>query len=142
MRASRHGAGGFTLIEVLMAFVVFAISVAVVLQILASSSRGTLRARQDTEVAMIVQSVMDVVGSDIPLEPGSWSGDMLDGYRWDVDIQPLDDGAAAGELSELAMQSGIELYRVHLEVRWDTGLRERSEIFTTIRGRTLGAQAP
>ena len=49
---------GFTLLEVLLAFVVFALSFAVVLEILGGSMRSSLRARDYTEAALIGQSLM------------------------------------------------------------------------------------
>ena len=125
--------------EVLLAFVVFAISIAVVMQIMASSTRGTVRAREDTEVAMLVQSVMGVVGTDIPLEAGSFDGDALDKYQWTLQISPMEDGGDAVDLIALAEQTGISLFNVQLEVYWDNGIRERNEYFSTIRGRVVGA---
>ncbi len=62
---------GFTLLEVLLAFVIFAMSFAVVLQILSGSIRNTMRSKQYTEIALIAQSVMDTVGLDVPLEAGT-----------------------------------------------------------------------
>ena len=54
--------GGFTLLEVMLAFVVFALSFAAVLEIMAGSMRSVTRAGDDTEVALLAQSLMDQVG--------------------------------------------------------------------------------
>lgn len=53
------GQGGFTLLEVLLAFLVFALSFAVTLEILTGSIRNTARAREYTEATLIAQSLMD-----------------------------------------------------------------------------------
>ena len=62
--------GGFTLLELLLAFMVFALSFATVLEILSGSMRNTVRARHFTEAALTAQSIMDQVGVVIPLESG------------------------------------------------------------------------
>jgi len=106
------GAGGFTLVEVLLAFVVFAISFTVVLEILSGSMRNTMRAREYTEIALIAQSVMDEVGLDIPLEAGSsGSGDSGD-YQWQLDISPFEGSAGNEHSVELADLTGIKLLEV------------------------------
>ena len=126
---------GFTLLEVLLAFVIFSLSFAVVLQIISGSVRNTVRSKQYTEVALIAQSVMDTVGLDIPLETGgSARGDSGD-YSWDLEIytyepQPLPDGTDPMALAELA---GVELLYIELFVRWDEGDDERSRRFSTVR---------
>ena len=47
---------GFTLLELLLAFLVFALSFATVLEILSGSLRNTVRARHYTEAALTAQS--------------------------------------------------------------------------------------
>jgi type II secretory pathway pseudopilin PulG len=51
----RAKSGGFTLLELLLAFVVFAISFATVLEIMSGSMRNTVRAREYTEAALTAQ---------------------------------------------------------------------------------------
>lgn len=138
MRRQAASAGGFTLVEVLLAFIVFALSFAVVLEIIASSARATMRARDDTEVALVVQSVIDGVGVEIPVEPGSWAGTQLDRYEWTLVINEYLDTSQREDILELAEIAGTVLYRLDLEVRWQAGTRERVETFTTYRGRLAG----
>ncbi len=127
------GAAGFTLIEVLLAFVIFALSFTVVLEILSGSMRNTMRAKEYTEIALIAQSVMDQVGLEIPLEAGtSTSGESGD-YHWDLDISPFKgegDNAHSVELGEL---TGIDLLEVEFVITWGTYPREHSDRFTTVK---------
>ncbi|MGA9572675.1 MAG: type II secretion system protein [Lysobacterales bacterium] len=130
---------GFTLLEVMLAFVIFALSFAVVLEIMAGSMRSVVRAKDDTEVALLAQSIMDQVGNEIPVEQGEYDGTNMDRYHWNMDISLYDasadsenTGGAGGVSQELADMSGIELYRVDLYVDWDTGKRERNLHFSTI----------
>lgn len=129
----RHGRG-FTLLEVLLAFVVFALSFAIVLEILGGSMRSSVRSREFTQAALIGQSVMDLVGSEIPVQEGAYSGDSPGGYRWQLVIssyQPRHDNDRALELAEL---SGTLLYWVDLDVEWGEEPRFRDVRFSTVKG--------
>jgi len=132
----RQQSRGFTLLEVMVAFVIFALSFATVLEIMAGSMRSVRRASDDTEVALMAQSLMDLVGTEILVEEGEYSGTGMDRYNWDMQITLYDTGGEANENDvgtiELAEMSGIELYRVDLYVDWETGLRERELHFHTI----------
>jgi len=127
---------GFTLLEVMLAFVIFALSFATVLQIMAGSMRSVGRANDDTEVALFAQSVMDMVGTEIPVEEGAYNGIGMDRYNWEMNITLYDSGAEATEqgmnTQELAEMTGIELYRVDLYLDWETGRRQRDIHFSTI----------
>ncbi len=129
----RSTASGFTLIEVLLAFVIFALSFSVVLEIISGSMRNTVRARQYTEVALITQSVMDRVGLDIPLEAGVRANGESGVYRWDIQIGPFagtTDTARSVELEEL---TGIDLLEVEFVITWGDYPNEHSNRFSTIK---------
>jgi len=132
--------GGFTLLEVLLAFVVFALSFATVLEILSGSMRNTVRAREYTEVALIVQSVMDQVGLEIPLEQGTtWSGESGE-YEWEVIISSYGESSENAYSIELSELTGIELLQVDLLVSWGEPPREKSNSFSTIRAMLMNRE--
>lgn len=135
MKASAHRgvAGGFTLVEVLLAFVVFALSFAVVLEILSGSMRNTVRAKNYTEIALIAQSVMDRVGLDIPLLPGTSSSGEVGNYTWQLVIDPFDGEVGDTSTAELGTASGIQLLEVEFTVTWGTYPNERSNRFSTVK---------
>ena len=128
-------ARGFTLLEVMLAFVIFALSFATVLEIMAGSMRSVKRASEDTEVALFAQSIMDLVGTEIPIEEGEFSGTSMDRYQWRLGIYLYDatDVDTQTQTQVLAEMSGIELYWVDLDIDWDTGRRQRNVHFSTIR---------
>lgn len=133
LHKGRRGSGGFTLLEVMLAFVIFALSFATVLEIMAGSMRSVRRASDDTQVALLAQSLMDLVGTEIPLEEGQFSGNGMDRYDWNIEIYLYavsDEGIRTQELAEL---SGVELYQVDLDIDWQAGRRDRSLHFSTIR---------
>jgi general secretion pathway protein I len=134
----RQTSKGFTLLEVMLAFVIFALSFATVLEIVAGSMRSVRRASDDTEVALFAQSITDLVGNEIPVEEGQYNGTGMDRYEWQLELtlyaasdeEVSDGGVSTVELAEL---SGIELYRVDLYINWESGRRQRDLHFSTIR---------
>jgi general secretion pathway protein I len=128
----RHS-GGFTLLEVMLAFVIFALSFATVLEIMAGSMRSVRRSSDDTQVALLAQSIIDLVGTEIPIEEGQFNGSDMDRYDWSMGIYlyaASDEDVRTQELAEL---SGIELYQVDLDISWQAGRRDRNMHFSTIR---------
>jgi hypothetical protein len=123
----------------MLAFVVFALSFAVVLEIMAGSMRSVMRASDDTKVALFAQSLMELVGTEIPIEEGQYSGTAMDRYQWEMSIAYYDAGGESDDAGgggmitqELADMSGIELYQVDLYLDWETGRRQRDLHFSTI----------
>jgi general secretion pathway protein I len=136
--------GGFTLLEVLLAFVIFALSFATVMEILSGSIRNTMRAREYSEIALIAQSVMDQVGLEIPLEVGTSVGGESGDYDWEVTIDSFEDSTGEVDSVQLAELTGIELLRVDLVISWGESSRERFREFSSVRamleGRILKGQ--
>ena len=133
LQRRRQTSRGFTLLEVMLAFVVFALSFAVVLEIMAGSVAGIRRASDDTQVALLAQSLMDRVGLEIPLEESRYDGEEMDRYRWQLDIFYYDPGTGDAYTLELAEMSGVELYKVTLDIEWDAGRNFRHAQFSTVR---------
>ena len=130
-----RGTRGFTLIEVLLAFVIFAVSFAVVLEIVAGSMRSSVRARDYSEAALLAQSVMESVGSELPLAVGSYQGEGNGGLQWTLEIS---DYAGIGDddrTLELLEASQTRLFWLDLTLTWGDGRRQREAVFSTIRGR-------
>ncbi len=125
---------GFTLLEVLLAFVVFALSFAVVLEIVGGSISSSVRARQYTEAALLGQSLMDMVGVDIPIMAGEIGGASDGGYEWQMVISPYLSEYEDDDILLLADLAGTDLYWIDLDVSWGEGSRRRDVQFATVRG--------
>ena len=136
--ASMRRNGGFTLLELLLAFMVFALSFATVMEILSGSMRNTVRARHYTEAALTAQSVMDQVGVEIPLEPGFMANGESGDYRWELEI--YDYQGTEGEFTavELAELTPIALWQVDLYVSWGEPPRDSSRRFSTVKAMLAG----
>ena len=124
---------GFTLLELLLAFVVFALSFATVLEILSGSMRNTVRAREYTEAALTAQSVMDQVGLEIPLQAGTAASGEAGDYRWEIELFDYVDTGENPYSVELAGLTGIQLLQVDLLVSWGDPPRAQSSRFTTVK---------
>ena len=81
---------GFSLVEMVAAFLVFAIAMGVLMQILTTSIRNTRQSSAYTMAALWAQSKLDTVGVGVPIEAGRSSGRFDDVYSWDLDIQQVD----------------------------------------------------
>lgn len=124
---------GFTLLEVLLAFIIFALSFATVLEILSGSMRSSVRAREYSQAALTAQSLMDMVGTEVPLMETMLGGETPDGYRWNLEIFLYQGEPDNPRTLELAEMNGTLLYWVDLNLEWGEGRRARSARFSTVR---------
>ena len=121
------------MLELLLAFVVFALSFATVLEILSGSLRSTVRARQYTEAALTAQSVMSQVGLEIPLEMGYTDGGEYGDYKWEIGIYDYSDRGENSHSVELAELTGLNLLEIELYVSWGKPPRDQKRRFSTVK---------
>jgi general secretion pathway protein I len=133
---------GFSLIEVLVAFAILAVSLGVLLQIFSRASLTTAASVQYSRAASLASARLDAVGTAIPLEPGTVSGEPEDGLAWELAMVPIEGGEAGFAEIGLVMESGLGFippaipYRVVASVLWRDGDRVRRLTLATLR---LGA---
>ena len=137
---STQRSSGFTLLEVLLAFVVFALSFTIVLEILSGSMRNTMRAREYTEIALIAQSVMDQLGLEIPLEQGTNAAGESGAYSWEVFVDLYEAGPENAHSIELGELTGIELLEIDLLVTRGEPPRNKTYSFSTIRAMLINRE--
>jgi general secretion pathway protein I len=131
-RTVRNRAGGFTLIEMLAAFALFAIGFGVMMEMTSSSLRNARTGAELSEAALWAQSKIDIAGIDKPLAPGSEVGEFDRKYRWEMNITEWQPPADAAPL-EVNGVAQMDLYQIELIVRWGQGDRERRARFVTLR---------
>ena len=124
---------GFTLLELLLAFVVFSLGFATVLEILSGSMRNTVRARHYSEAALTAQSLMDQVGLEFPLVAGYTNNGEAGDYQWDIEIYDYSNTGENSHSIELAELTQIELLQVDLAITWGKPPRQQTWDFSTIR---------
>jgi general secretion pathway protein I len=123
---------GFSLLEVMVAFAILAISMGVLMQIFSRASIATVAATQYSRAVSLAESRLAAVGTAIPLEPGALSGEPEDGIAWELTIIP-----AEGLMPEqsLGATSGAPVtpYRVTVTALWEDAGRVRRLNLSTLR---------
>ncbi len=107
---------GFTLIEVMAAFAMFALLFGMMMQILSTSLGNTRRSSDFTQAALWAQSKMDVLGLEEMIVPGVTSGQFDDRFSWNMEIT---EDAVFDEANVDLQQLPLALYRVSLVVSWE-----------------------
>ena len=133
---------GFTLLEVMLAFVILAVSMGMLLGML-SRGLGQVRTSQDeTEAALHAQSLLDQVGVIEPVQPGEQVGEFANGrYRYRLETTEIEDPSPAPALPSTVVDPGNavnppKVYRILLDVSWGPPESQRQLRFTTLRARS------
>lgn len=122
---------GFTILEVLVAFLLAALLLAVILSGFSTGLSGLARTGKTAQAALIAQSRLAELGVLESLTAGEYSGTTEDSqvaYRWQVRVRPFEWGYAA-ELRE----QGLEMYKVEVDVFWPATLGEHQYQLATLR---------
>ena len=117
---------GFSLLEVLVAFSILALSLGVLMQLFSGGMRNTLVGASYSRAVDLAESTLALAGSEILLQPGRHSGSEKD-LHWELDIQLY----IPEELQ--APPAGIEAFRVSARVEWGDSGQERSLSLDTLR---------
>lgn len=121
---------GFTLLEVLVAFSILAISVGVTLNIFSRGLQSAIVSDEYVHAVTIAQSLLARTGTEIALQDNAISGEEQ-GFQWFVRIMPyLTEASSAGQDQQ---QQNLALYEVVVEVAWQEETENRSLVLTTLR---------
>lgn len=126
-------AGGFTLIEVVVAFSLLALGLAAVMQIATGALRQARNAAEFTEATLYAQSLLDGLGVGERLEEGSDAGRFGDRYDWELEVTPWE--IQTDSPLDPAVPP-VELYRLDLRVTWLRGRNLHEAHFATLRALT------
>lgn len=108
-RALGRRVGGFTLLEVIVAFTILAVALVGLLQAFATGMHGLSAAQASATAVMHARSKMDEVGQTIALEDGELSGEFSDGYSWSVVIARVEDQGEFGPVQPVAIPYEVEV---------------------------------
>jgi general secretion pathway protein I len=118
---------GFSLLEVLVAFVILALVLAVLMRIFSGALRNIGAAEGYSQAVAIAESKLAAIGVDAPLAEGSNAGSG-NGYSWRIVVRREEAGAPV-----LESVQPDELYRVEVTVSWGEAPAARSVRFVTLR---------
>jgi len=141
-----HRQGGFTLVELVAAFVIFALGFGILMSILTDNIHVTTESADITRAALWAQSLMDMQGVGESLQEGSSSGRFDEKYTWQMDIakiQPPEQPQGGGGVTPgNSMMQGpqittvgntVDLYQMELVVSWGTQYLQHHARFVTLR---------
>ncbi len=115
---------GFSLLEVLVAFAILAMSLGILYQAFGGSLRNLAVAGDYTSAMIIAESKLAEVADQVPLRQGSEQGEE-NGFNWKVDVLPYE------ELED--PPASFKPYQVHVEVTWGNAAGYRRYVLDTLR---------
>ncbi|MEE8515756.1 MAG: type II secretion system protein [Alphaproteobacteria bacterium] len=111
-------APGFTLLEVLVAFTVLAVSLGVLFEIFATGLGAARTSENLVRATQLAQSKLATVGVETPLAVGEQSGRFDDDFAWRVAVRPFADDSTEPERVRTT-----RAFEVAVTVSWDKGGR-------------------
>ncbi|HUQ27891.1 MAG TPA: prepilin-type N-terminal cleavage/methylation domain-containing protein [Usitatibacter sp.] len=113
MRSQR----GFTLIEVVVAFVLLALVLSVSFEIFSTGMARAGGLQERAQALVVAQSRLAMTGAEEAIKEGVTSGESEDRrFQWTVTVARAD--AAPTRLSAVPPSSAYALYRVDVRVTW------------------------
>jgi general secretion pathway protein I len=126
---------GFSLLEVLVAFVILGLVLGTLMQIFSGGLRNIGRAGEYQRAVLLGQSKLATVGIEMPLKEGESSGEFDAAYRWQASIRPFQETqiAVPEPSGAPAPILPVSLLEVEIRVLWGTGDQERTLSMKTVR---------
>ncbi len=128
MRSRR--AGGFSLIEVLVAFMVLAISLSVLFRVFSGGLRNVAVTEGYSRALMLAQSRLASAGISEPLQAGESTGEWGGLYHWRQVVEDYDPWA--GQEDEPPAPA-VPAYVVTVEVSWEQDAKLRRVSLQSVR---------
>lgn len=121
------GIRGFTLLEVLAAFLIVSMSLGIILRIQAQGFAATMLGGGYARAVVLAESMLARSGVESALQNGASSGETPDGYRWSVTVADfqVEDAGTPG--------SPLPLKEVTVEVTWGDPVKGRSVHLRTLK---------
>ncbi len=137
---NRRAARGFTLLEVMLAFVLLAVAMGTIIAMLSRGLGQVSRSENASEAALYAQSLLDTVGVLEPIAPGQRQGEFASGrYRYDLSIRPTTDPSprvpTQVPVEPVQAANAAKLFRVELNVSWGAATPAQRLHFVLLRAR-------
>lgn len=116
---------GFSLLEVLVAFTVFALVLGVLLRVFGDSQRAAAMVQGYTRAVMLAESQLVEALADRPYDVRNDSGEQY-GMEWQLSIERYEEDWDQNH------QPSLDSYRIEVTVQWQDGARTRSYQLQTL----------
>lgn len=132
---------GFSLLEVLVAFVILSLILGVSMRIFSGGLRNARNVDEYQQAMLLAQSKLATIGIETPLKAGESFGEYESGHRWFVRIRPYWEPQMqiSGQTTQTT-QTGqpvplmpVSLLLVEVEVQWGDAEKPRLATLATLR---------
>ena len=124
----RRRSRGYTLVEVLVAFVIMAMALTVLLRIFSGGVRKVAVSSDYAKAVLIAESRLATAGIDDTLAPGETDGIENGRFRW---MRVVSDYEPSTDYNSTVR--GLHAYHVTVTVSWPNGEKERRVELSTVR---------
>jgi prepilin-type N-terminal cleavage/methylation domain-containing protein len=101
----RRSEAGFTLIEVVVAFVIVTIILAALYQAIAGAYRGYARTQMQEQTLALARAQLEAVGTVEPLRPGESTGTYATGVAWRLTVEPAGTSSYRGRAFRVVLEA-------------------------------------
>ncbi len=121
---------GFSLLEILIAFSILAVSLTILLKIFSAGVNTAVVAEDYTAAVQIAESLMVTTGVETPLVAGQNSGIENEKYHWLIDVSPFEFNPENVERTTIT----AVLFKVQVIVSWgNDNANDRQVKLTTLK---------
>src|SRR5918995_3320181 len=121
---------GFTLVEVVVALLIFGLTFAVLARIVQTGVLQSARAETMTTATLLARSQLARIGVDVPVAAGELEGDAGGGFRWRIVVRPAE---LEGGQDDPATDQVVLPHQVEVTIAWGEGTREQALTLTSLR---------
>lgn len=131
----RRGHGGFSLLEILVAFTLLAVAMGVLMQIFSSGVNGATLADRYAKATMYAESKLASVGVESELKESEAAGKFDEDFSWSLAVRPyLDPMPKEQSVIDYEKLMTVQLYEIALKVSFTADdRRERVVNLSTLR---------
>jgi general secretion pathway protein I len=131
----RQRNAGFSLLEVLAAFVILALVATALFRLFSGSLANASAAEEWSRALLLAESQLDLAASTQPLKESSERGqDSTGNILWESRVEPYSPPDTSPDLERAAELLGTRMFRVTTEVRFPGAIKgERTLSLTTVK---------
>jgi general secretion pathway protein I len=134
-RSRRASAAGFSLLEVLVAFIILALVGTALFELFGGALNNASAADEYSRAALFAESRLTAAAVETPLREGGDQGVSEDGkYAWAKKIEPYVAPGTTAEEDRLGQLAAVRLWRISVTVSWPGTLgNQRSVSLASVR---------